>query len=90
MRDSNFDKAALPTPPAYFASIGNPLRGRGPWRNAICPFHDDTRPSLRVNVERGGWRCMACGARGGDVLALHMKRTGMDFKQALHDLGAWQ
>lgn len=37
---------------------------------AVCPFHDDTNPSLDVyglTLER--WGCFACGA-GGDVLDL--------------------
>ena len=65
------------------------LKGTGTWRDAICPFHQDTKPSLRVNVERGSYRCMACGARGGDVLAFHMQKHGLGFIQAIKELGAW-
>jgi len=90
MREPRFDKTALPAPPAYFESIGNPLKGPGPWRNAVCPFHDDTRPSLRVRVDTGAYRCMACGAHGGDVLDYHQQRTGKGFVQAARELGAWQ
>jgi hypothetical protein len=32
---------------------------------------------------------MACGASGGDALALHMAIAGMDFVDAAKDLGAW-
>lgn len=32
---------------------------------------------------------MACGVKGGDVLAFHMQHNGMDFVQAARDLGAW-
>jgi DNA primase len=56
----------------------------------VCPFHDDARPSLRVNVETGGYRCMACGTKGGDVLAFHRARYGLSFMQAARDLGAWR
>ena len=86
----HFDKHRLPTPAAYFDLFGPPLTGRGTWRDAVCPFHKDTRPSLRVNVDRGHWRCMACGARGGDVLAFHMQRTGQRFAEAARELGAWK
>jgi len=56
----------------------------------LCPFHDDHNPSLRVRLDTGGFKCMACGARGGDVLSFHMKRYGLSFKQAAKDLGAWR
>jgi DNA primase len=84
-----FDSAALPEATSYFEEIGNPLRGRGEWRDAICPFHGDTRPSLRVRFDTGAFRCMVCGAHGGDVLAFHMQRTGKRFEGAARDLGAW-
>lgn len=84
-----FDRGRLPDAGRYFALSGLRLIGRGRWRSARCPFHDDTRPSLRVNVETGAFRCMACGARGGDVLDFHRARHGLSFKQAARDLGAW-
>jgi hypothetical protein len=43
-----------------------------------------------VNVETGGFRCMACNARGGDVLAFERLRTGKGFAEAARDLGAWR
>ena len=33
---------------------------------ALCPFHDDTNPSLSIDNNRGLYKCFACGA-GGDV-----------------------
>lgn len=83
-----FQRERLPDPPDYFARAGLRLIGRGPWRSALCPFHDDRNPSLRVNVETGAYRCMACGAKGGDVLAYHRARHGLSFAQAACDLGA--
>lgn len=32
----------------------------------LCPFHDDTRPSLSVNLPGGLWQCFA-GCGGGDA-----------------------
>jgi len=59
MMRSLFDKSRLPSPPAYFDSIGLKLTGKGAWRSALCPFHDDTRASLRVQYALGAFRCMA-------------------------------
>lgn len=87
----HFDRAALPAPASYYTDhSGLRLIGHGRWRSAICPFHDDTRPSLRVNTENGAYRCMVCGAKGGDVLAFHRERHGLSFVQAARDLGAWR
>jgi len=85
-----FSRAALPDPLRYFERAGLLLIGRGRWRSALCPFHDDHHPSLRVNVETGHYRCMACGAKGSDVLAFHRARHGLSFMQAARDLGAWR
>lgn len=84
-----FQRDRLPSPVTYYAEQGLPLSGRGAWRSALCPFHRDTRPSLRVRVETGAFRCMVCGAHGGDVLAFHMQRHGLRFIEAAKALDAW-
>ena len=33
---------------------------------AVCPFHDDTNPSLSISSEHRMYKCFSCGA-GGDV-----------------------
>jgi len=66
------------------------LTGGGERKSAICPFHDNTRPSLRVRLDTGGFRCMTCDAKGGDVLAFHMRRHGLHFIEAAKALGAWE
>lgn len=85
-----FRRDRLPSPEIYYAGKDARLIGRGEWRSARCPFHDDTRPSLRVNVRSGGFRCMVCGAHGGDVLAFHMQLTGLPFIEAAKALGVWE
>ena len=35
--------------------------------SVLCPFHDDRRPSLSVNLERKVFHCFACQAKG-DIL----------------------
>lgn len=86
---NSFDRELLPTPARYFRQQGLVLKGGGEWKSAVCPFHDDSNPSLRVRLDSGGFKCMACGAHGGDVLAFHMQRCNMTFVQAAKDLGAW-
>ncbi len=87
---SLFDRSKLPSPPRYFESQGLTLSSGGAWRNAVCPFHADTKPSLRIRIETGAFKCMACGAHGGDVLAFHMLKYGQNFKSAAMGLGAWK
>ncbi len=85
-----FNKSALQRPANYFEEQGLRLMGGGEWKNALCPFHDDHKPSLRVRLDTGGFKCMACGPHGGDVLSFHMQRYGFSFKQAAKNLGAWE
>jgi DNA primase len=80
----------LPDPASYYESEGVELRGRGAWRDAVCPFHQDSRPSLRVHVGSGAFRCMSCGASGGDVLSFHRRRHVLGFVEAARALGAWE
>jgi ribosomal protein L37AE/L43A len=66
---------------------GHQLRRAGAEWTALCPFHDDTRPSLHVNASKGLWRCHACGA-GGDGIAYVMQRKGLDFTAAVREIAA--
>ena len=84
-----FDRGRLPDPESYYTAELGALRGRGAWRDAVCCFHSDTRPSLRVNTQTGAFRCMVCGASGGDVLAFQMQRYGQTFPAAGKAMGAW-
>ena len=84
-----FSRKALPEPVTYYEKQHIQLKGDGQWRDEICQFHADTKPSLRINIERGTYRCLICGARGGDVLAFHMHLYSMPFIAACKALGAW-
>jgi DNA primase len=83
-----FNRDLLPSGVEYFERYGIPLKGTGAWRDAICPFHSDTKPSLRVRADNGAYSCMVCPAKG-DLLKFHMDRTGQQFKEAAKELGAW-
>ncbi len=85
---AGFKREMLPTWPEYADREGLPLEGHGRWRTTRCELHGGS-DSLRVNIESGGWRCMACDAKGGDTLSHLMQRDGLDFVSAARALGAW-
>jgi DNA primase len=67
--------------------VGSHLQLRRQGRNyvALCPWHDDTRPSLQINPERQSFKCWVCDI-GGDVFTWIMKTEGVDFREALQML----
>jgi DNA primase len=82
-------RSLLPSPIKYYKTQNIDLKSRGEWCDAICPFHPDKKPSLRIKLENGAYRCMVCGAHGGDVLAFHRHKHGLNFVEACKQLGAW-
>jgi hypothetical protein len=84
----SFNRDNLPDTTDYFEGVGLILTGPGKWKTTRCEFHGGS-DSMRVNTESGAWVCMACGAKGGDVLAYEMQSTGTEFIQAAKALGAW-
>lgn len=83
-----YRRERLPDPVSFFESEGLALRGPGKWKTTRCDFHDGS-DSMRVNTESGGWVCMSCFEKGGDVLAYAMRRHGLDFVTAARQLGAY-
>ncbi len=67
--------------------VGSHIRLRRQGRNyvGLCPWHDDTRPSLQVNPERQTFKCWVCDI-GGDVFSFLMKIEGVEFREALEML----
>lgn len=86
-----FDRTRLPDPKTYYDIELGRLRPAGRYASARCPFHDDTHPSLTVNLVTGAFRCHVptCSAQGRGVLDFHMARYGLSFAVAAKDLGAW-
>lgn len=62
-----------------------PLRRQGRGFVALCPWHDDHRPSLQVNPERQVFRCFVCDI-GGDIFSFIMKMEGVEFPEAVEML----
>lgn len=52
---------------------------------ALCPFHEDTNPSLKINTARNIYHCFACGAKG-NVLDFVTAMDGTDIRTAAKHL----
>ena len=82
---------SLPTPLQYLTERGLLRRKpRAEWAAITCPAHKggaEKNPSLNVSMIDGHFRCMACGAKGGDIVALHRLITGDGFMDAVRNLG---
>ncbi len=61
------------------------LRRQGKAMVGLCPWHDDSRPSLQVNPERQTFRCWVCDV-GGDVFNFVMRMERVEFREALEQL----
>lgn len=48
---------------------------------ALCPFHEDTTPSLKVNTSKNVFRCFACDAKG-NVIDFVMLFDGVEIRPA--------
>lgn len=55
-------------------------KGRNYW--AICPFHDDTNPSLSISPEKKIFRCFVCGT-SGSAISFVQKYEHISFADAL-------
>ncbi|MBN9121999.1 MAG: DNA primase [Planctomycetes bacterium] len=64
-----------------------PLHAAGKTFKAVCPFHNDTRPSLDVDPQRQRYKCWSCGAHG-DVFSFVMHQEKVGFKEARAILAA--
>jgi len=86
------NRDTLPCPIRYLRDNGHLVgRPRGEWASIRCPVHkggDERRPSMGVSLIDGHFKCFTCGAKGGDIIALHRLFTGLGFVDAVHDLGA--
>jgi hypothetical protein len=73
---------------AVLTHYGIELRGRSAERMARCPFHEDDKPSLQVNVEKNLFTCVACGA-GGTVLDFVARMERCSLPRAVEHLLAF-
>lgn len=52
---------------------------------AICPFHEDSNPSLSISQEKQIYKCFSCGEQG-DVFMFLQKYKNIDFFLALTEI----
>ena len=62
-----------------------PLEKRGKNYFGVCPFHDDTNPSMSVSREKQIYTCFSCHATG-NVFTFLMNYEHKEFNQVLTDL----
>ena len=63
-----------------------PLVARGKNFFGVCPFHDDSNPSMSVSREKQIYTCFSCHA-SGNVFTFLMNYEHMEFREVLKYLG---
>jgi DNA primase len=58
------------------------LRRKGRSFVGLCPFHNDTHPSMNVNPDLGIYKCFSCGA-GGDVISFLINYHRLSYVEAM-------
>ena len=83
-RNEHFDIERLNAIPISGVArrLGVELQRSGSSYRALCPWHDDHRPSLHFDERTGKNRCkcFACG-KGGDVIAYAMQQENWTFRE---------
>ena len=59
-----------------------PLIKKGRNFFGLCPFHNDTNPSMVVSEEKQIFKCFVCGT-GGNAINFVQKKENISYKQAL-------
>ena len=73
------------TPISSIISQYMSLNKKGANLEGLCPFHPDSKPSLKVNDAKGMFKCFVCGA-GGDAITFVKDFTKVEFVDALKDI----
>ena len=63
------------------SEVGLRLRGN----KALCPFHEENKPSFQVYLKTDSFYCFGCG-KGGDVFTFIMMIENVSFVEAVRIL----
>lgn len=88
-RTFRLKRELLPKAFDYYSSKLTKFRPKEKQATALCPFHEERNPSFSINLQTGAFLCFACGASGGGIIDFHMRKFGVNFKQACQSLGVW-
>ncbi len=89
-RRRQFNPERLPAPVNYFQLVFPRLPAKSGWVSVHCCFHEDNQPSLRINLDFGGFHCFSCSKKGGDIVAFHQQRHHLSFIETVNYFGAWE
>jgi DNA primase len=83
-RGAHSDAPLLNIGPVLIHYGARSLPGGVGWRTMRCPFpeHNDSQSSARVNIELGGFICLACGI-SGDAIKIIRDREGLSFGESI-------
>lgn len=88
MSNAELIKRAINPAEFYRHELPGVILKKQGWNDGgLCPFHDDNKTgSFRLNLTSGAYKCFACGAAGGDIIAFVMASHGLNFTEALAKL----
>ncbi len=75
-------------PISFFIEKYIPLTKKGAQYEALCPFHQDSHPSLKVSDEKQVFKCFACN-EAGDAISFIQKFKNISFMEALKEAGSY-
>jgi DNA primase len=58
--------------------LGQPIVERSQNAMVRCPFHQDDRPSMSIDLDRGVWVCFGCGEKGSIFSLAHRLEQELD------------
>src|SRR5437870_3395231 len=64
------------------------LKAKGPELVGLCPFHKDTKPSFRVNLEKNVFHCFGCSAKG-NIIDFVARKEGTTIRRAAELVAEW-
>lgn len=73
------------TPISMILSHYMSLSSKGKLKIGLCPFHNDTSPSLQVNDSKEMFMCFACNT-GGDAITFVRKFRNITYIEALEEI----